>query len=80
TGQAAIDHISALRPDLHMALNQPYQIDSESDWFIPRFAEPRGLAHSLVEIRNDLIRDAKGVEDWAQLLAEAFTRILETKT
>ncbi len=80
TGQAAIDHISALRPDLHMALNQPYQIDSESDWFIPHFAEPRGLAHSLVEIRNDLIRDAKGVEDWAQLLAEAFTRILETKT
>lgn len=80
TGQAVIAHISARRPDLHMALNQPYQIDSDSDWFIPHFVEPRGLAHSLVEIRNDLIRDAKGAADWAQLLADAFTRILETKS
>ncbi len=80
TGQAVIDHISARRPDLHMALNQPYQIDSDSDWFIPHFVEPRGLAHSLVEIRNDLIRDAKGASDWAQLLSDAFTAILETKS
>ncbi|WP_299984817.1 N-formylglutamate amidohydrolase [uncultured Ruegeria sp.] len=79
TGQAIIDHISASRQDLQLALNQPYQIDSDSDWFIPHFVEPRGLAHSLVEIRNDLIRDEKGAADWAQLLADAFTRILETK-
>ena len=79
TGQAVIDHISTRRPDLHMELNQPYQIDSGSDWFIPHFVEPRGLAHSLVEIRNDLISDEKGAADWSQLLADAFTRILETK-
>ncbi|WP_300072335.1 N-formylglutamate amidohydrolase [uncultured Ruegeria sp.] len=79
TGQAVIDHILTSRPDLLLALNQPYQIDSDSDWFIPHFVEPRGLSHSLVEIRNDLIRDETGAADWAQLLADAFTGILETK-
>lgn len=80
TGRAMMGLIAAHRPDLHMDLNQPYQIDSSSDWFIPHFVEPRGLAHSLVEIRNDLIRDAGGVLEWAQLLANAFTQILETRS
>ena len=80
TGRAVIDHILASRPDLQLALNQPYQIDGDSDWFIPHFVEPRGLAHALVEIRNDLIRDEKGAADWAQLLAGAFTQILEAKS
>ncbi|AXT25566.1 N-formylglutamate amidohydrolase [Ruegeria sp. AD91A] len=79
TGQAIIDHIFDRRPDLQLALNQPYQIDGDSDWFIPHFVEPRGLAHSLVEIRNDLIRDKQGAADWAQLLADAFINVLRTE-
>lgn len=79
TGQALKTHIAGQRPDLTLDLNQPYQIDDDSDWFIPAYAEPRGLAHALIEIRNDLIRDAGGVADWAALLAGAITHVLETR-
>lgn len=77
TGQALMDHISRARPDLSLALNEPYQIETDGDWFIPAFAERYGVAHSLIEIRNDLIRDARGVAVWADLLADAIASVTE---
>ncbi|MEM7686195.1 MAG: N-formylglutamate amidohydrolase, partial [Pseudomonadota bacterium] len=35
--------------DLIVAMNEPYQIEDDGDWFIPHHAEPRGLPHSLIE-------------------------------
>ncbi|MEM6678497.1 MAG: N-formylglutamate amidohydrolase [Pseudomonadota bacterium] len=64
-------------PDLVLALNEPYQIEDDGDWFVPRHAEPRGLPHSLIEIRNDEIADDAGAERWAGLLATAITDVLE---
>ncbi len=58
--------------------NQPYQIDDDTDWFIPTHAEPRGVRHALVEIRNDQLRNAAGVEVWADLLSNAISALLET--
>lgn len=77
-GQALLDGIAAQRAGLTMAVNQPYQIDAESDWFLPAYAEPAGLRHALVEIRNDLIRDEAGVSDWADLLSTAIAGFMET--
>ena len=37
-------HIAARATDLVLAINQPYQIDDETDWFIPVHAERRNLA------------------------------------
>ncbi|MEM8730790.1 MAG: N-formylglutamate amidohydrolase [Pseudomonadota bacterium] len=59
-------------PHLQMALNEPYQIDDTSDWFIPAHAEPRGLRHCLIEIRNDHLRDEDGIATWARWLAAAI--------
>ncbi|QBX99907.1 N-formylglutamate amidohydrolase [Rhodophyticola sp. CCM32] len=73
TAQALMDHIAKARPDLTLAINEPYQIESDSDWFIPAHAEPRGLTHSLIEIRNDQIREPGDVAVWADLLAGAIT-------
>ncbi len=69
--------IQAMRPDLIIGMNQPYQIDDASDWFVPRHGEASGLAHSLIEIRNDHIRDATGQAAWADLLAAAITSFLK---
>lgn len=77
TGQALFDHIAAAHPQLLLAINQPYQIDSDTDWFVPRYAEPRGLLHSLIEIRNDQIADEKGAMLWAALLRDAIRSVME---
>ena len=77
TSQHFIDHISGAAPHLVLALNQPYQIDDETDWFIPTQCEPRRIRHSLVEIRNDLIRTPEGQDRWAGYLAQAIRSILQ---
>ena len=77
TAQGLMDAIHAVAPDLTLALNQPYQIDDASDWFIPRHAEPAGLRHTLIEVRNDHLRDAAGIARWADLLTGAIRAILE---
>ena len=69
--------LSAAAPELNLALNQPYQIDDTSDWFIPQHAEARGLRHTLIEICNDHLEDAAGVARWADLLAGAIRTLLE---
>lgn len=80
TAAALRDHIAKARPDLTLAVNQPYQIETGEDWFIPVHAEPRGLRHSLIEVRNDQLSDAAGIALWADLLAAAITSIMEMET
>lgn len=72
-------HLEAKAPDLTLAINQPYQIDDETDWFIPVHAERRNLAHALIEIRNDGLGTAAGVERWADLLGEAIASLPELR-
>ncbi|MFK7837388.1 MAG: N-formylglutamate amidohydrolase [Sulfitobacter sp.] len=69
--------IAKVAPELNLALNQPYQIDDASDWFIPRYAEARGMRHALIEVRNDHLRDSAGITRWADLLAPAIQTVLE---
>jgi len=64
-------------PSLLIGMNQPYQIDDASDWFVPHHGEAAGLAHSLIEIRNDLILDERGQARWADRLAGAITRLMK---
>lgn len=77
TSQMMIDYIARQQPDMVLALNEPYQLDDASDWFIPAHAEARGLAHSLIEIRNDGLSDQAGIDHWADLLAGAISAVME---
>ncbi|AVX06171.1 N-formylglutamate amidohydrolase [Maritalea myrionectae] len=67
------------QPDLAIGMNEPYQIDDESDWFVPQHGETNNIPHSLIEIRNDQIEDTEGQNRWAMQLAKATTQLLETK-
>ena len=49
--------------DLIVGDNQPYAITDTSDYGVPVHAEPRGLLHVEVEIRQDLIADDAGFND-----------------
>lgn len=79
TVRALLDHIAGKDAGLVMALNEPYQIGDQSDWFIPVHAEPRGLRHTLIEIRNDQLRDKAGIALWADYLCDAIEAIPEIR-
>lgn len=77
TAARLMAHVAAADPSLTLALNQPYQIETDSDWFIPVHAEARGLAHSLIEIRNDQLLTTEGADCWADMLSGAIEAVLE---
>ncbi len=78
TARQIMASIQAEAPDAVMALNEPYQIEDASDWFIPVHAEPRNIPHCLIEIRNDLIDTDQGAELWADRLDTAIETVLES--
>ncbi|OLP53574.1 N-formylglutamate amidohydrolase [Rhizobium rhizosphaerae] len=53
---------------IHTGDNEPYDGALKGDTLY-RHCMMRGLPHALIEIRQDKIGDAAGVEDWAQRLA-----------
>ncbi len=59
----------------HIAENEPYQIEDDSDYTVPVHGEARGLDAVLVEIRQDLIADATGQSRWAARLAKALNAV-----
>lgn len=69
--------LQALRDegDLVVGDNQPYSVNSSSDYAVPVHGEGRGLVHVELEIRQDLIADAGGQQAWAQRLARIFTAL-----
>lgn len=68
--------LAALRAegDLVVGDNEPYAVNDETDYTIPVHGEARGLVNSGIEIRQDLIADQSGQQQWA----ERLTRILGT--
>jgi len=63
--------LELLRQDnsLHAGENEPYAMTDETDYTIPVHGEARGLPHVGIEIRQDLIADMHGQQEWATRLA-----------
>jgi predicted N-formylglutamate amidohydrolase len=49
--------------------NEPYSVSDLTDYTIPVHGERRGLLHAEIEIRQDLISDARGQKAWAERFA-----------
>jgi predicted N-formylglutamate amidohydrolase len=52
--------------------NEPYFVSDETDYTIPRHGEARALPHVEIEIRQDLISDDAGQDEWAQRICRAL--------
>ena len=63
--------------DIVVADNDPYSGRHPADFTIDHHAEPLGIAHTGIEIRQDLVRDEIGQERWASRLADALRPLLE---
>src|SRR6266851_1462687 len=64
--------------DLVVGNNEPYAVSDETDYTIPVHGEARGLMNTGIEIRQDLIADQAGQQQWADRLARIFAEIETT--
>jgi predicted N-formylglutamate amidohydrolase len=58
-------------PDLIVGDNEPYSMDT-IDFTIPFHAYPRALPYAEIEIRQDLLADAAGIEEWSERLGRVL--------
>lgn len=65
----------AAEPGLRVGDNEPYSGSLKNDTMY-RHGSSRGLAHGLLEVRNDLIGDPAGVLQWADRLEAVLRDIL----
>jgi predicted N-formylglutamate amidohydrolase len=61
--------------DLVVGDNEPYAVSDDTDYTIPVHGEARGLMNSGIEIRQDLIGDPAGQQQWAERLARVLGEI-----
>jgi predicted N-formylglutamate amidohydrolase len=66
----------AEEPDLVVGDNEPYSGRDGHGYSIKAHAEALGLAHALLEIRQDLITDESGQERWAGILHRVLKDVL----
>ena len=63
--------------------NEPYQLSDESDYTVPHHAGKRGLSYVELEIRQDLISDVCGQQEWAERLGRilpiAYKRLTKSE-
>jgi predicted N-formylglutamate amidohydrolase len=73
--------LKALRAegDLVVGDNEPYAVGDETDYTIPVHGEARGLVNTGIEIRQDLIADESGQQQWAERLARILAGIAATR-
>jgi predicted N-formylglutamate amidohydrolase len=53
--------------------NEPYSAKDNVDYTIRRHGLDRRLPHVMIEVRNDLVADARGQEEWIARLARALS-------
>jgi len=69
-----LQHLRA-EGDLVVGDNKPYAVSDATDYTIPVHGEARGLINTGIEIRQDLIADPSGQQQWAERLARIFVAI-----
>ncbi len=76
-GRIAVPLIERLsrEPDIVVGDNEPYSGELKGDCMY-RHGTRRGIAHVLIEVRQDLISETRSAEDWAERLAPVLEEVL----
>lgn len=72
--QLLLEHLRE-QGDLVVGDNEPYAVSDLTDYTIPVHGEARGLVNTGIEIRQDLIADPTGQQQWAERLASILAEI-----
>ena len=73
--QLLIDHFDRM-DEICIGDNEPYSGRHPNDFTIDHHAEPAGLPHLGIEVRQDLVSDSDGARKWAGILADGLDHIL----
>jgi predicted N-formylglutamate amidohydrolase len=73
--QPLIDHFNQLE-EICIGDNEPYSGRHPNDFTLDHHAEPAGLPHLGIEVRQDLVSETNGAQKWADILADALEGIL----
>ena len=60
--------------------NEPYSGRHPADYTVDRHAERAGLPHVCIEVRQDQLESAGGIERWAGILDRALAPVLAAET
>jgi predicted N-formylglutamate amidohydrolase len=74
-GRAFVERLAADLGPAAVGDNEPYRIEPEMDYTVPVHGDARGLDAALVEVRQDLVATAAGVEEWASRIAAALSDV-----
>jgi predicted N-formylglutamate amidohydrolase len=74
---AVLDSLRA-ETGLRIGDNEPYFVSDETDYSVPRHGEARGLLHVEVEIRQDLIGQAAGQDEWGERMVRVLQAAQQT--
>ena len=77
--QAILQHLRN-RPDICAGDNVPYSAHDGYGYTVECHAEPQGLAHALLEVRQDLIDTPAGIAHWGDILGEVLLEIVADGT
>ena len=66
-GKSCIDFLQQ-KESLIVGDNQPYRIEKDGDYTIPKHGDDRHIPAILIEIRQDLIEAKSGQEKWAKII------------
>lgn len=55
--------------------NEPYSIEYDVDYTLPRHGDGRSLPNLMLEIRQDLIATMRDAKAWAHILASAWSQL-----
>jgi predicted N-formylglutamate amidohydrolase len=77
-GRMAQPMLEALRavPAICVGDNLPYSGRHPADYTVDRHAESVGLPHLCLEVRQDLLADAAGIERWTGIIAAPVSKLL----
>ena len=67
-------------PGIVVGDNEPYSGRAPADYTVDHHAEPVGLPHVSIEIRQDLISTPEGAERWSLILGRALAEILSDES
>lgn len=73
----AVRDLLKAEPGLAIGDNEPYFVSDATDYTVPVHAERRFLPYIELEMRQDLIADETGQEEWATRMARIFTKAAE---
>jgi len=69
--------IRVLRRHVHLCIgdNKPYDVDHRYDYTLPIHGEGRCIRHAMIEIRQDQLGSAAGIDAWVARLASAIRAV-----